>query len=838
VSWDSRDAWLVDVGDGALHGCGEVCPLPGYSRESIHEVREELARRVPGTIALEPPPPAGDWPALRRWLGEHTGQVRVASVRFGLETALLDYWARRLAQPLWRLLVKEPCARRLATSEVVDPLEDAPLVTVANLWHGAGVRTVKLKVGRDFERELDTLRALRQRWPAERLRIRIDANGSWPAQSVLERLTALAPYQPEYVEEPCASWDGSIPSPVPLARDESLVEREPSAEWLAAERAVEVLVLKPMSLGGFGVCLAWAEAARTAHQQVVVSHLFDGPWALGAAAHLACAIQEPNRAVGLSRHRGLGAWRALAAPPESVELGAVVAREEPGLGVEPTARLSVRAAARECPQQVGLVCGGRELSYGALACGVRHASAWLAERGVLAAVRASERPVAFVAEPELGPLGLLYTCLDLGLPVLPLHPRLRPAERDAVLRELDPAVTLEASELDDIAAAFARGLDDAASSAAPPANEPPYADAPDAAESDLAWLLTSGSTGRPRAVRLSRRAFLASADASAACLGWRPNDRWLLSLPFAHVGGLSVLTRCLIARRTVVVGSISADPERWTSQAAEQQVTLLSLVPAQLARFLESGAGLPSSVRAILLGGAAAPRSVLEEARRRGLPVLRTYGLTEACSQVATERLMDLPLASGGSHDGERSLEKARPARDVPRPGLVGPLLPGVEVRIGEGDAIELRGDVLLSGYVGQGDPFIRGGWFRTSDRGRLRDGQLEVLGRLDHVIVTGGENVAPESVEAALSVHPGVSGVCVVGLPDATWGACVTALLVLRPGSRIEDVAGWSREHLSSLERPRRWMGIERLPELPSGKLDRSAALRLAQAHFAAAGS
>lgn len=835
TSWSGRDLWLVELGDDVARGFGEVCPLPGYSRESADQVCEELERLSRNAPTVAAPPPAGDWTALRAWLGEHTSAVSAASVRFGVETALLDYWAKRLALPLWRLLVSEPSAARFDTSEVVDVLGDATLTTVEGLRRGSGARTLKLKVGRDFEQELEVVRALRERWPAEQLRLRIDGNGTWPAASVSERLTALVPCAPEFVEEPCAPLDGASVAPVPLARDESLASRDPSADWLATERGVDVLVLKPMHLGGIGICLAWAEAARATNKRVVISHLFDGPWALAATAHLACALQSPDRALGLGRHRGLGAWRALAAPPTFVGLGHVSPPREPGLGVEPTERLSVAAAARECPTASALVVAGRELSFRDLARGVRRVAEWLEGRGVARAVRDMGRPVAFVAEPELGPLGLLYACLELGLPVLPLHPRARASEREAVLQELSPAWTVDAAQLEELTTELVRALDEPSADVA--SGEAPLLVACADPESDLAWVLTSGSTRRPKAVRLSRRAFLASADASAARLGWRADDRWLLSLPFAHVGGLSVLTRCLVARRTVVVGTSSADPERWTAEAAEQRATLLSLVPAQLARLLDSGISLPASVRAILLGGAAAPLGLLQRARERGLPVLRTYGLTEACSQVATERLPDSALTE---EDTERLAD--RPATEVPEPGAadpgrIGPVLPGVEVRIGEGGAIEIRGDVLFSGYVGADDSFAIDGWFRTSDWGRLRDGELEVFGRLDHVIVSGGENIAPEAVEAELLVHPGVSSACVLGLPDPTWGECVTAVLVLRPGCVLRDVEHWSREHLSSLARPRRWMDVEQLQELPSGKLDRRAARHLAEAHFAAQG-
>src|SRR6185437_8373891 len=175
---------------------------------------------------------------------------------------------------------------------------------------------------------------------------------------------------------------------------------------------------------------------------------------------------------------------------------------------------------------------------------------------------------------------------------------------------------------------------------------------------------TSGTTGRPKGAVLSRRAFVASAAASAANLGWRDDDRWLVCMPLAHVGGLSILTRCLAAGRTVVLEP-RFDPDAVLAAIDRERVTLLSVVPTMLTALLERpAASALSRLRALLLGGAAAPFSLLETCARRGIPALATYGLTEACSQVTVQRL-------------------AQPLRAVPGSGQP---LPGVEIRIARPD--------------------------------------------------------------------------------------------------------------------------------------------------------
>src|SRR5690606_2600745 len=192
------------------------------------------------------------------------------------------------------------------------------------------------KLGRDFERELDVLRRVRDRYPREQLKLRLDVNRCWPPDLVAERLALLAPLEPEFLEEPCAAFDGLAESPVPIARDESLLERTPDPEWLAAQRGVAVVVLKPMLLGGISRCLEWAEAAQSAGKQVVLSHLFDGPLGLAATAQLAFALQAPELAPGLGWHPGLAPWRAEIAPPDFLRTDRFVLPEAPGLGPTPT----------------------------------------------------------------------------------------------------------------------------------------------------------------------------------------------------------------------------------------------------------------------------------------------------------------------------------------------------------------------------------------------------------------------------------------------------------------------------------------------------------------------
>ena len=343
-----------------------------------------------------------------------------------------------------------------------------------------------------------------------------------------------------------------------------------------------------------------------------------------------------------------------------------------------------------------------------------------------------------------------------------------------------------------------------------------------------AIVFTSGSTGRPRGAVLGRSALLASARAHGEALGWVREDRWLLSLPTAHVGGLMIVVRCLHAGRAIVVGGLRAsgnfDAEEALRVVERDRVTLLSVVPTMLARLLRAARRPPPSVRAVLVGGAAAPAELTERARECGWPVFATYGLTEACSQVATER----PGAT---------------------PGGVGAPLPGIEVRVVASDgsagaiqvrgAIQIRGRSLFDGYLGGAPgeplerPFETDGWFDTGDLGAFDEaGRLRVAGRRADRIVTGGENVDPAEVEAAIVEWPGAADACVVGLEDEEWGERVGAVVV--PAAGFEALGGLPElgrrlgGRLAGFKRPKSWRVVDRLPVAASGKVDRSACARL----------
>ena len=465
--------------------------------------------------------------------------------------------------------------------------------------------------------------------------------------------------------------------------------------------------------------------------------------------------------------------------------------------------LSIFDAAREEPTRVAVIDGDRELTYAELARRVARRVRELARAGVLDA--RGERPVAVVARPRLHTVETLLALFAAGTPALLLHARSSEAEQ-AVLRERAGAVTApNAAENADPAPSAD------ASETAIATREPTFD-----AERIAALIATSGSTGEPRIARLSHRALGAAAAALSEHLGVE-DDRWLLALPLAHVGGLSILVRAVRERRTVVLfapeRSLLTELESLARVIERRRVTLVSLVPTLLARLLEAPLEWcpPPSLRLVLLGGAPIPRALVTRARKRGIPLVPTYGMTETCAAVTLGRYAD-------------RLDTNPPAGELLASGVV---LPGVELRV-TGGAIEVRGPTLFSGYLGETKGHPPAAWLTTSDRGAFdARGELTVTGRTTDVIITGGENVDPAEVEAALLAVPGVRMACVFGTEDATFGELVTALVVVSDHQprATPDLASALAHALAPYKRPRHIELVETLPLTPAGKVDRRAA-------------
>jgi len=438
---------------------------------------------------------------------------------------------------------------------------------------------------------------------------------------------------------------------------------------------------------------------------------------------------------------------------------------------------------------------------------------------------------------------LLYAAWRLGWTVVPLHARLAAGELSTRIRRVDPEVVVCEQETEALlfdALADADAPDSILSVDEPQREEidgvVPEGQAggqqiaaasvgtPVGPEETALLVFTSGTTGEPKGVRLTPRNLGASAIASAFRLGVAPADRWLCCLPMYHMGGLAP------AIRTVLYGTeLAIQPTFEASETAEtlaeRGITGVSLVPTQLKRLLDTTNGLPApDLRTVLLGGAPASESLLSRADEAAVPVYPTYGMTETASQVAT----------------------ARPREHREHPGTVGqPLLgtrvtvlsresesgEGVPVEPGERGEIVVAGPTVTPGYLDEertAEAFGPHG-LHTGDVGRRDDdGRLWIAGRVDDMVLSGGELVAPAAVAEQLRAVEGVADVAVLGIPDEEWGEAVAALVVPADGSGTEqlrdEITSHCRTELADYKSPKVVEFTDDLPRTQSGTVDREA--------------
>jgi O-succinylbenzoic acid--CoA ligase len=323
-----------------------------------------------------------------------------------------------------------------------------------------------------------------------------------------------------------------------------------------------------------------------------------------------------------------------------------------------------------------------------------------------------------------------------------------------------------------------------------------------AAGNAYAIVPTSGSAGYPRGVILTSGNVTAAVEASRHRLGNDFGDRWLLTLPLFHVGGLSVVWRSLTAGGSIELHA-RFDAVAVARSLKGGSVSMASLVPTMLHRILEVDPGPYDGIKGVLLGGAPASRDLVERGLAAGLPVLQTYGMTETCSQVAT----------------------VEPGSERQSLGTAGRLLDGFVVSFDESEIL-LDGPAVSPGYFGEAP---RIGPYRTGDLGHMdAEGRLIVTGRSDELILTGGESVRPSAIEAAIETIPLAAHAVVVGVDDEEWGQVVVAVVATEPPC-MPDIEAAVAGRLARHEIPKHWIQVDAIPLLANGKPDRAATAALA---------
>lgn len=380
--------------------------------------------------------------------------------------------------------------------------------------------------------------------------------------------------------------------------------------------------------------------------------------------------------------------------------------------------------------------------------------------------------------------------LQCGARVLPLNPQLPATQLETLLGQLTLRFALDLESH----AAYA-GLTSLALSEA----DGDYA--VDWQPQRLASMtLTSGSTGLPKAAVHTCAAHLASAQGVLALIPFTAQDDWFLSLPLFHVSGQGILWRWLLAGARITVR------QKAPLEQALAGCSHASLVPTQLWRLLNDN--VPVSLKAVLLGGAAIPVELTQQARERGVRSWCGYGLTEFASTVCAKEA-----------DGKPD---------------VGYALPGREVKI-VGEEVWLRAASMASGYWCNGEllPLVNSeGWFATRDRGELSDGRLTIHGRLDNLFFSGGEGIQPEEVERVIARHPQVQQVLVVPVDDAEFGQRPVAVVECAGDVDADALSQWVADKLARFQQPVRWLMMPAALKNGGIKISRSAVAQWVASH------
>lgn len=479
--------------------------------------------------------------------------------------------------------------------------------------------------------------------------------------------------------------------------------------------------------------------------------------------------------------------------------------------------LLLEMAASLHPDRTAVSDGVADLSYAALDSRARAWGIWFRDH-------AGGRPVAYVGTSTVGFVEVLFGAAFAGVPLAPLNYRVKGEEMSHFLDAVDPATVVVEPRYRDTVSSLRPGV-----RVVSPDHPTDAGDIEAQFDVDMpaVLLFTSGTTARPKVVSLAHSNLasyvLATVDAGSAAIG----EAVLLCVPPYHIAGVAnVLSNVYRCRRIALMPQF--DPQLWLEVVRAQAITHAFVVPTMLVRILDVLEQYPElaprTLRSLAYGGSAAPEGLVSRALG-ALPdtvgLVNAFGLTETSSTVAVLTPEDHRLA----YESPLPAVQAR-LRSAGRP------IPGIEVAIvdesGSPVGVGVRGEIWLRGPQVAGGRLDTAGWLHTGDLGSLDDeGFLFIHGRLDDVIIRGGENIVPGEIEWVLEQHPAIRESAVVGIPDAEWGEVIGAVLV---GTPIPDteVAGWVREHLAGYKAPVMIHWCDELPRNDMGKVVRRQAARL----------
>lgn len=479
----------------------------------------------------------------------------------------------------------------------------------------------------------------------------------------------------------------------------------------------------------------------------------------------------------------------------------------------------IDAWARHRPGHPAIVLEDTTVTYAELADRVAARSAWLVRHGVTAGDR-----VGFCGLNRIESIEVLAACARLGAVFLPLNNRLTAGELGYQLADAEPVLvlvsdgfgpTIEAAAGPDANVIDLDGIDTAAVS--PAAGTPAIEPGPEP-ERAVLMVYTSGTTGQPKGAVHTNRSLLATVLNGVAHQDLSAADRILTVLPLFHVGGLNIQTLPALYVGGTAILQRRFDPGDALELVARHRPTQTLLVPAVMTAILEhpdlDRVDL-SSLVGINSGSSVVPDHLIRGFLDRGIPVGQVYGTTETGPTAVVLRYDD-----GADHIGSCG----RPALHSEVRLVDGD---GRDVAPGEAGELLIRGFHLFDHYhrrpADTAAAFIDG-WYRTGDVGRFDgDGWLFIEDRLGDVLISGGENVYPAEVENALSEHPGIGAVAVIGRTDPRWGEVPVAVVEAAtdvPAPDVDELRSWCTDRLARFKQPRQVIVVDALPRTALGKV------------------
>jgi len=433
--------------------------------------------------------------------------------------------------------------------------------------------------------------------------------------------------------------------------------------------------------------------------------------------------------------------------------------------------------AERTPERIAVVSGDRRISYRELARTIKKISSELKK-----SIKPGDR-IALHLPNGIEFVQLFYAALAAGASVVPINTRLAPPEVAYILQDAKPALVFNEREKP--------VPGEEAESLQPQSNE------------DCVVLYTSGTTGKPKgAINTHANVIVQNVYQHAIAWGIGAADVFLATTPLAHRAGIARLANALGLGGTLVAMA-KFDAAAALEAIERERVSLAGLPPTVLRMMLPAIRREPekcASLRTVIVSAEAFPLLLLQE-MVSALPHVKfhaVYGMSEAA-------------VSSASH-----------AEMLERPGTAGRPYPGIEVML-DGDELLVRGEfAVMKGYLGE-PALAPGAWFRTGDLAR-RDGEgyLAIVDRKKDMVVSGGYKVYSKELEQVLVQHPGVEDAAVVGVPDATYGEAVAAVIQPKVGQKLleEDIVEHCRARLAGYKKPRHVLFVEALPRNSLGKV------------------